>query len=330
MKHGNIAIFVPHIGCPCRCAFCDQHTITAQAQPTRAEDVVRICTQALAQIPDPSGTEIAFFGGSFTAIPREEMTALLKAAQPFAARCGGIRISTRPDCIDPEVLTVLRQYGVKVIELGVQSMDDAVLAANDRGHTAADVLRASRLIREAGFQLGWQIMPGLYQSTPAAEEKTMQQVLAVQPEMLRIYPVVILRGTRLAELYAAGAYVPYTMEQMLDMTAAMLLTCYRHGIPVIRCGLHASEFVERDAVGGFYHPAFRELCESRIYRREMARQLGAGQTEAVFAVCPSHLSRAAGHKRENIRFFRAQGITLRVRADADVPAYEPRLEQAPQ
>lgn len=328
MKHSNIAIFVPHAGCPYQCAFCDQRTITEQDSLPRAADVERICAQAMAEIPNCSETEIAFFGGSFTAIPHDYMTELLEAAQPFLGegKCRGIRISTRPDCIDAEILTVLRQYGVTSIELGAQSMSDKVLAANDRGHTAEDVTKASRLIREFGFELGLQVMPGLYRSTEADERLTIEQVLAIKPDTLRIYPVVLLKGTRLAALYVAGAYELLPFEQIVGLTALYLMQCRDSGIRVIKCGLHASEFVERDRVGGFYHPAFREICEGHIYRTQMEQALAGKKPEVcTFAVHPGCVSKAVGHQKANTEYFRKQGISVRITSGEGVPIYECEL-----
>lgn len=328
MKHSNIAIFVPHAGCPYRCAFCDQTTITEQTVLPHAADVKRICAQALEEIPDTSETEIAFFGGSFTAIPEDYRTELLEAAQTFIGegKCRGIRISTRPDCIDEEILEQLRRYRVTAIELGAQSMSDKVLSANDRGHTAEDVRRASHLIREFGFAPGLQIMPGLYQSTAEDERHTMEQVFAIKPETLRIYPVVILKGTRLAELYETGEYIPVSFEAIVSLTAEYLSRCMKEGIRVIKCGLHASEFVERDMVGGFYHPAFREICEGRIYRGLMEQTFAEKKTEAcTFAVHPGCVSKAVGHQKANTEYFRKQGISVRITSDECVPVYECKL-----
>ena len=175
MAHSNISIFVPHAGCPHNCAFCDQRTITSTEKPPRAADVERICTAALSEVRDPADTEIAFFGGSFTAVPRRYMLELLEAAQPFIGegRFSGIRISTRPDYIDEEILDILKAHHVTAIELGAQSMSDEVLEANERGHSAKDAAYAAMLIKSRRcFQLGLQMMVGLYKSTPQEERRS--------------------------------------------------------------------------------------------------------------------------------------------------------------
>lgn len=319
-RHSNIAFFIPHLGCPHRCSFCQQNTISGAQTLPDAALVTQTCAAARAQIADPTQTEIAFFGGSFTAIPRGYMLELLTAAQPFVGENGfsGIRISTRPDCIDAAVLTLLRQYGVTSIELGAQSMCDRVLTANGRGHTAHDVERAAALIHAFGFSLGLQMMVGLYKSTPADEIATAERLVALRPAAARIYPVVILKDTPLAALYAAGTYVPYAFEEAVEITADCMQRFRRENMTLLKVGLHASELVAEACVGGFYHPAFRELCESRIYRREIARALDGAEIppRATFSVPAGRLSQALGQKRSNLAYFAQRGITLTIIADA--------------
>lgn len=325
MSHSNISVFVPHIGCPHRCAFCDQRAITGSgANIPRAEDVERVCAQAAEHVKDLRQTELAFFGGSFTAVPRGYMNELLGAAQPFVGEGGfkGIRISTRPDCIDREVLKILKNNHVTAIELGAQSMSDKVLAANERGHTARDVENAARLIREYGFELGLQMMIGLYQSELADERLTVERICKIAPDTVRIYPVVILENTRLAELYRSGEYRTFPFDTAVELAADALGEFERRGIRVIKCGLHASEIVESEAVGGFYHPAFRELCEGLIYRRDFEREIDKAAarsaknvTRAEFKVPQKNLSKALGQKKCNVNYFAARGAALKVIPD---------------
>lgn len=325
MKHKNIAIFIPHAGCPHACAFCNQKTITAQSDLPRAADVQRICTQAAGEIADLQTAEIAFFGGSFTAIDRAYMLELLEASQPFLGKNGfaGIRISTRPDCIDREVLTLLRQYGVTAIELGAQSMCDHVLAANRRGHTAQDVADACSLIRESGFSLGLQMMVGLYGSRVEDEYSTVETIAGLHPDTVRIYPVVVLRGTELARIYEMGEYTLLPFAKVVEICADALQQFHACGISVIKCGLHASEFVEQDLVSGFYHPAFRELCEGMVYRKLLQDLIADCKEKSLTVVVnPSEISKAAGHKRENLRYFEEQGIRLKLLSDRKSEKYQ--------
>ncbi len=328
MKHSNISIFIPHMGCPHTCSFCNQRTISGAQHVPTGEEVREICEKALSEIKSPENTEIAFFGGSFTAIPREYMCELLDAAKGFIGdgKFRGIRISTRPDCIDFEVLGILKAYGVTAIELGAQSMSDKVLELNERGHSSEDVVNASELIRAFGFELGLQMMVGLYGSTEQDEKLTMERISAIMPDTVRIYPVVVLRGTKLGELIETGEYVPFRFEKAVEMSAAAMILFEGNGIRVIKCGLHASEFVERDMVGGFYHPAFRELCEGLIYRYNIQFCIGGrGEGKYVIAVSPSCISRAMGHKKSNYNYFSQKGIEIKVIGDESIPKYQCEL-----
>lgn len=323
MAHSNISIFVPHAGCPHMCSFCNQKTISGAQDMPHAEDVKKICTQALNEVRDLSNSEIAFFGGSFTAIERGYMIELLEAAHSFVGegKFKGIRISTRPDCIDAEILDILRGYGVTAIELGAQSMCNHVLEANERGHTAEDVIKASRLIRCYGFELGLQMMVGLYKSACEDEAATWGKIVDLRPDTVRIYPVVILENTRLGELYKSGEYLPFEFETVVDLCAGFLTDAHNCSIDVIKMGLHASEIVEGQALGGFYHPAFRELCEGRNYRLNIEASLSGERTkitEAVICVPARDLSKALGHKKCNIKYFEQKGITLKIIPDNDL------------
>ncbi len=297
------------------CSFCNQRTISHTASAPTADEVKETLSQACGNLPQGTA-EIAFFGGSFTAIERSYMTSLLEAAQPFvqSGEVSGIRISTRPDCIDSEVLALLKRYGVTAIELGAQSMDNEVLAVNDRGHTAEDVEQASQLIRDNGFELGLQMMTGLYKSTPEKDLQTAEKIAEIKPDTVRIYPVVILRGTRLGELFQRGEYVLYSFDTAAEICADMLTLFEQKGIRVIKLGLHASETVEEDMLGGFYHPAFREICEGILFRREIEKNTEHKNNYTVF-VAPNAVSKAAGQKRCNIEYFAAKGIGIKIRPD---------------
>lgn len=336
MKHSNISIFIPHIGCPNKCSFCNQHTISGAEKAPTVYEVKEICKKAYDEIKDKSNTEIAFFGGSFTAIPRQYMIELLESVQEFidtgdGRGFRGIRISTRPDCIDSEILDILKKYNVTAIELGAQSMCDNILEANDRGHTSEDVVKASELIKKYGFELGLQMMVGLYKSYFSDEFHTMDKFIEIHPDTVRIYPVVILKGTKLAELYKSGEYIPVKargrMRAVIHTVAMMLRYFEREGIEVIKCGLHASEFVEKDMIGGFYHPAFKEICESYIYKLEIENAVnrlkynGEKRNLYIIAVNPSCISKAMGHRKVNYEFFRKHGINIKIVGDENIPKY---------
>lgn len=325
MKHSNISIFVPHAGCPHQCSFCNQKTISGAQKAPSAEDVHTICRQAMSEVKDRQNCEIAFFGGSFTAIERSYMLELLEAAKCYIGENGfkGIRISTRPDFIDREILDILKAYGVTAIELGAQSMKDHVLGANERGHTAEDVQMASALIREYGFELGLQMMVGLYQSTLNDELDTMKKIIEIHPDTVRIYPVVVLKGTKLGDLYESGEYKLMPLDTVVELCGRMLVEFDIKGIEVIKCGLHASDGVEGDMVAGYYHPAFKELCESWIYRQAVEKAVGENSGGTVkLAVNPSCISKALGHKKSNVEYFKKRGIDIKVVGDKAIPKYQ--------
>lgn len=332
MKRANVAFFVPHAGCPHDCSFCNQRRISGAAAPPTEEEIREGAQAALTHLGAlAQQSEIAFFGGSFTAIPRRQMERYLGAAAPFVGpgKFKGIRVSTRPDAVDPEILTLLCRYGVTSVELGAQSMDDRVLAANNRGHTAADVERASGLIREAGLALGLQMMTGLYRDTPEGAQRTAGRLAALRPDTMRIYPAVVLRGTRLAQLYESGAYRPQALSEAVALCARLLLFFESAGIRVIRLGLHASPGIEEDRLAGPWHPAFRELCENRIYLQK-ARAALAGLcrgrpalTGAVLLVRPGAVSQLAGQRRAGITALSQEfGVRLKIREDAGLSGFD--------
>ncbi|MBQ8780962.1 MAG: radical SAM protein [Oscillospiraceae bacterium] len=329
MKHSNISIFIPHRGCPNCCSFCNQRTISSTAEAPSAEAVTDLLAKAVPELRYPENTEIAFFGGSFTAIERSYMISLLEAASPFVKKLAGIRISTRPDCIDDEVLGILKKYGVTSIELGAQSMRDSVLSANDRGHTAENVRRAAEKIKEHGFSLGLQMMTGLYTSSLEDDIYTAEEIIRLKPDTVRIYPVVILGGTKLADLYQSGVYKTVSLNEMTELCAKLLLRFEEENIKVIRLGLHSSDSVEGEAVGGYYHPAFRELCLGVIFRKIIEEKLKNKGSYTVY-VSPRSLSMAAGQKKCNIAFFAEKGVEIKIKADTALKEREIRIEESKQ
>ena len=312
-----VPLFIPHMGCPHHCSFCDQKSISGQQQLVTPETVANELRQAFSY-QQPAGTEIAFFGGSFTCLPQKLMVAFLEEAQPYlqSGQAAALRCSTRPDGITDEILALLRRYGVTTVELGAQSLDDTVLLRNRRGHTAQDVFSAVKLLRQNGFRVGLQIMTGLPGDTPETLEKTVRGVLELHPDMLRIYPTVVLRGTVLEKWMLDGSFVPMGLDEAVVVCTGILAQMDLAGIPVIRLGLHASRTLEQQMVGGAYHPAFRELCESRLFRDRVDRELCrfAAGSRVLLRVSSKDVSRAVGQKRENICHWRQMGFQVTVRA----------------
>lgn len=315
----NVALFVPHEGCPRQCSFCNQRSISGKSRRLTAYDVERAVKTAYGFKPDDSGfkREIAFFGGSFTAINREYMLELLEAASKHidGRHFTGIRVSTRPDAVNTEICEILKYYGVTAVELGAQSMDDRVLALNSRGHTVKDVADASELIKDCGFDLGLQMMTGLYGSSPEESVATANKIIELNPKTVRIYPTVVLRGTPLAVLLESGKYAPQPLDEAVSLCASLLEMFFNADIEVIRLGLHSGGDIEDGYIAGPYHPAFRELCEGEIYFRKAKQALKTAEIyggEAKLFVAENAVSQMTGQKRANLTSLKADGYECKV------------------
>ena len=321
-----LPVFVPHLGCPHACVFCNQRRISGAQRPATAEDVKNSIAQAAAFLPKGGKRQLAFYGGSFTAIPVGEQEALLGAAKAAldTGDIDAIRLSTRPDAIDGAVLDRLRRYGVDTVELGAQSMDDAVLRLAGRGHTATDVETASRLIKAAGFRLVLQMMTGLPGATDESDTDTARRLIALGPDGVRIYPTVIVQDTALFDMWRAGTYREHTVEDAVRVCAGIVPLFDAAGIPIIRLGLNPTEELSGGAAaGGAYHPALGELVKSRILL-EKARSLLRGiepGSRVTIAVGKGKTSQMTGQHRENLRNlteeFRLAELKIREKPEAD-------------
>ncbi len=263
-------VFVPHLGCPNDCIFCNQKKITNHKQAVDKKDVIESIESYRRYFPDQGvEREIAFFGGSFTAIDFDAMVEYLKIAKDYKDKglIEYIRLSTRPDAIDLKILDTLKYYGVDIIELGVQSMNDLVLEANNRGHNSKSVYEASKLIKSYGFTLGHQIMPGLYKDSYDLIMDTAKQVIAIGPDIVRIYPTLVITNTRLEALYKAGIYQPLALDEAVEISKELLLLFNQAKIQVIRIGLQPTDNITlgKDVVAGPFHPSMRSLVEESIY-----------------------------------------------------------------
>ncbi|MGI6453478.1 MAG: elongator complex protein 3 [Syntrophomonadaceae bacterium] len=315
MKHFNIPIFIPHLGCPFQCIFCNQNRITAQNTMPEPEDVTRLVNRWLKTLPEKGANiEIAFFGGSFTALDQGTQEKYLKAALPYVEnnRVTGIRISTRPDCIDGEILGNLQRFKVKTIELGVQSYCDEVLKASGRGYTEQDVIRACRQVVAHGFKLGIQLMIGLPADSLARDMYSTNQAISAQPDMVRLYPTLVIKDTPLETLYLQGKYNPCSLAEAVFICKEMYLEFERKGINVIRMGLHPGE--ELNAAGavvaGPYHPSFGELVEQDIFKEQadlavsqLTQQLDAKPRDITLFVHKKDISKLTGHRKSNLDYF---------------------------
>ena len=309
MNRAIIPIFIPHLGCPHQCVFCDQRAIAAPEAPAPSA-IPAVVRQAM---PWAEGGQLAFYGGSFTAIPAEEQIAYLQAAQPFlqAGLVKSLRISTRPDAIDRSILERLRRYGVRTVELGAQSMNDEVLRQSGRGHTAEDVRRAAKRVKEAGFELVLQVMAGLPGDSRALCRQTAEQIAALAPDAVRIYPVCVLRGSPLAQRVD---YRPLSIDQAAEWCADMLEVFQQAQIPVIRLGLNPTEDLAKAVLAGPYHPALGQIVQARLARRQAAALLQAFPPQAhVLLQCPKgQLSTLRGQKNDNMAWFQKTFPQMRI------------------
>lgn len=332
MKHINIALFVVHKGCPHMCSFCNQRSISGSQKDITAADVHEAAQTAIASLSESqaAGGEIAFFGGSFTMVEHDYMLSLLEAAYTYVQKgiFKGIRISTRPDGISREICEILKKYGVTAVELGAQSLDDRVLQLNERGHTAKQVEDACKLLKEYGFELGLQMMTGLYGSEDADSIETAEKIVALAPETVRIYPTVVIKGTKLYELMQSGEFIPKGIPETADLCARLIPMFEDAGIKVIRVGLHSGGGVEESYAGGAYHPALRELCEGRIYyNRALSVLEKHGKGKYILGVSSKEISKMTGQKKENLIKLREKGYECAVKGIEGLSKYEVEIHK---
>lgn len=279
--------------------------------PESAE-VIHTIEQHIKTIPQAAEIEAAFFGGNFTAIPKDQQAAYLNLIQPYleSGRIEGIRISTRPDCIDAMNLKMLKSYGVKTIELGVQSLNNEVLRLSARQYQAADVLESAALIQAYGFKLGLQLMVGLPGDTYERDMETVKASIRIHPQMVRIYPTLVIAGTELERMWSAGQYQPLTLEEAVNRCKDMLLSFAAADIPVIRMGLYPGEELRSPGVvtAGPFHPAFGELVEQAVFKAQAALliqrylQHNANEKKLCLFVQERDQSKMLGHKRSNLQY----------------------------
>jgi histone acetyltransferase (RNA polymerase elongator complex component) len=317
MKPVTVPFFISHQGCPHTCVFCDQHAISGSGGnlPSAAQIGAKIDLWRSTDGDRP--LEVAFFGGTFTALPHEIQESLLVPLQSLltAGAVTSIRISTRPDCIDARRVAWLAQRGVRTIELGVQSLDDTVLTLSGRGHTAADSLQAITTIKNGGLTVGTQLMPGLPGDTPVTSLDSLEQVISAGADFLRIYPTVVIQGTELARRFVAGVFVPLSLDRAVVLCAQLLQYAMKAEIPVIRIGLQADKgFDDAHILAGPWHPAFGQLVRSQLYADLLTRYVAAG--ERVTLRChPARLSDVIGVRRKNLLGQAARGVLMKVIAD---------------
>jgi len=331
-----IPLFIPHSGCPHRCVFCDQEQITAQPGGRTGPAHVRAVLEQALQAPTYDSRrhpEAAFYGGTFTGLPVDRMQQLLEAVRPYVAdgRIHSIRVSTRPDAIDEERLGILKAFHVTTVELGVQSMDDRVLTLARRGHAAQDVRAAVGLLKRGGFKAGIQLRPGLPGDSEETFRATVEEVIGLSPDMVRLYPALAIAGTGLARMAASGIYRPLTLDAAVAWCVDATVRLETNGIPVIRIGLMSSPSLLQPGriAAGPWHPAFGFLVRSAIHHRGIEGDLPApGTVRQMTLLAPGReIPLVRGHRNQGIRRIEEKtGATvIGIGADETVPRGKVRI-----
>lgn len=327
-----IPIFVPHEGCPHDCVFCNQGRITGENKKdtlipknkiennVNKDFVIKTIKEYIKTInKDNSVVEISFFGGTFTAININKQRELLKVAKEYKDKgiINFIRLSTRPDYIDTNILNHLQEFDVDVIELGVQSLDDDVLLKSGRGHTTKDVIEASKLIKEYGFTLGHQIMIGLPGDTFEKDIYTTEKSLEMNPNLCRIYPALTIRDTPMEDMYLNKSYIPYSLDEAIEICEKIYKMYRKNNVNIIRIGLQPTDNIAlgKDIVAGPFHPAFRELVESKILNGSIYEIIKDKKDNVIISIHPNRISKLYSGKKKffNELKLKTQNITLEVK-----------------
>ena len=330
-KQYIIPIFVPHLGCPNDCVFCNQRSISGQLKQMTKEETKATIEKFLASFKDEGVyTEIAFFGGSFTGIDIKKQKELLEVAYDYvkSGQVDGIRLSTRPDYISVEELKLLKQYGVTTIELGVQSTNDYILKKCKRGHSFDDVKKASKLIKKYKFNLGHQMMIGLPESTRLDELRTAKDLAKLKPKIIRLYPVLVIKNTELAKEYDEGIYKPVSLDKAVDICKELYIFFTKKKIKVIRMGLQNTDLISNpdninsEVVAGPYHEAFGQLVEDSIWYDKIINKIKKFNTKVIDIVINANeenVNNIVGHHKQNITKIKdIYDINTRVKVDNQI------------
>ncbi|HBE8639684.1 radical SAM protein [Clostridioides difficile] len=330
MKKRIVPIFVPHKGCPHDCIFCNQKKITGVSTDVTSEDARNIIEECLETIDKDADVEIAFFGGSFTAIDIDIQKSLLSVAKEYVEKglVKDIRMSTRPDCIDEDILSMLKEYKTSIIELGVQSLDEKVLLDSIRGHQSEIVYKSSKMIKNSGIKLGLQMMIGLPADT---EEKcifTAKKFVELKPDCVRVYPTLVVKDTGLEKLMEQNKYNPFTLEESVNIVKKVLVLFYVNNINVIRVGLQATDDIQigKAVLAGPYHPAFRELVEADMIKDylEFVILQNKNIKQMLVKSNKKNISKIIGNKKTNVKYMEEKfGVLLKTQeSDLDINQLE--------
>lgn len=335
-----IPFFIPHYGCPHHCIFCNQHIIAKHHKDLPASrDVGNVIEKYLEYAPARRPVILAFFGGNFLGLKVSKITELLDAAMPYIekGRVDSIRFSTRPDTISMQTLEWIQPYPVSMVELGVQSMNDTVLETSERGHTAADTVNAIKLLKKKGYQTGVQIMVGLPDDTRESLEQSTKKLAELSPDTARIYPLLVLADSPLADCYRQGGYRPLTLDEGIDLSAIAVSILQKADVHIIRVGLQATDLMtsREHILAGPWHPAFGHLVFSRLLFQKMLKQMEKNEKlkssdRILIRVNKRAVSRVQGDKNSNLVMLeqRFVGKTFVIEPDNSYSIDQVKLEPA--
>ncbi len=326
-NHVNIPIFIPEMACPHQCVFCNQQKISGTINAPKPAEIKEIINKYLSTLNKNIETEIAFFGGSFTGIPIKLQEEYLIEAHKFikSGKVNSIRVSTRPDYIDENILQILKKYGVKTIELGAQSTDNYVLNKSGRGHNFEAIKNSAILIKSFGFELGLQMMIGLPGDTREKSIQTALDIVALGADNTRIYPTLVVKDTELEKLYITGKYVPLQINEAVSITKELINIFHKNNIKVLRVGLHPSEELtpENSFIAGPIHNSFKELVLTDIWKDILTEKLNNFMpSEYKFVVNSNQINYAVGYKKSNIKYFYSKGFKLKFFGKLEIPLFE--------
>ena len=331
-KHVNIPVFIPELACPFQCIFCNQQKISGQQHIPDILEIRNKIEEHLGSIDfQKTSVQIAFFGGSFTALPIIEQKKYLEIAYDYLKKypVDGIRISTRPDYINTDNLQILRDYGVRNIELGAQSLDDEVLKTSGRGHSVAQVEEAMRLLKKYNFETGLQMMIGLPGDTNEKALATANKIIELGAEETRIYPTLVIAGTVLHSMFLKNNYKVLTLEEARRITAQIYLLFIGAKVKVLRVGLHPSTELEsgKSLVAGPFHPKFKELVMSYIWNEKLQNiPIHASDKILNLKVHPSQLNFAIGFESENRNLLQQTFLKVNFKPDSTLETFEFRSD----
>lgn len=314
-KTMNIPVFIPHNGCPNDCVFCNQRKISGVKESEELVKVKQFIQESIDSSNGRSDIEIAFFGGSFTGLDQDIQKLYLDMGTEFVDKykLKGIRMSTRPDYINQDIMGFLSDYPVSSIELGVQSLNDKVLKATKRNHSVEHVNLAVELIKKSGIELGLQMMIGLPEDNIEFVQETLSKIINFEPATVRIYPTLVIKDTELEDMFLSGNYIPLTVEEAVEQVALILPKIINHNITVLRVGLQANEGLNSgDYIAGPYHPAFKELVMDRMIYNEIHKRISELESEENLVISGNRkmFNRLIGHKKQNKIVFEKEGFSL--------------------